>query len=189
MLSQLVQETWATWWAKVVAAGVPTDVAAIEQAVEGLVHQLGQQVVTAWAAAVVPTARPRCTVCQAPLRCVDPARAVTVTGIFGDYVLRRPYYVCPAGHGSASPADAAWGLGPERVTPTLAERLCRLAVETPFDRGARWRRRCWAWRSTERRSVGSRKGWGRWRRPPSTRRKRRGRRAGCRRRPGRGRRD
>jgi len=135
-LTERVQETWERWWATRVARGVPQDLGAIEQAVAELVQQLGQQVVTALAAAGVPRALPRCAVCRAPLRCVDPARPVTVTGIFGDYALQRPYYVCPAGHGSATPADAAWGLGPERVTPALAERLCRVAVETPFDRGA-----------------------------------------------------
>ncbi|MCL8208120.1 MAG: hypothetical protein K6V97_08635 [Actinomycetia bacterium] len=51
VVTQLVQATWETWWAQVVAAGVPTDLAAIEQAVAELVQRLGQ---LALAAAGVP---------------------------------------------------------------------------------------------------------------------------------------
>lgn len=135
-LRQVVHGSWEAWWAATTAAGLPTEVEAIERAVEQFVHQLGQQLVTRLATAAIPPSRPVCAVCQAPLRRVDPARPVPVTGIFGDYSLARAYYVCPAGHGSATPADVAWGLGPERVTPTLAERLCRLVVEVPFERAA-----------------------------------------------------
>ncbi|MCL8208834.1 MAG: hypothetical protein K6V97_12295 [Actinomycetia bacterium] len=133
-MTQLVQETWETGWAGSGATGVPTDLGAFERAVEAFGRPLGRQVVTDLVAAGGPAARPRCAGCRAPLRGVDPARPVTVTGVVGDDVLRRSYSVCPAGHGSATPADAAWRLGPDRVTPTLAERLGRLAVETPFDR-------------------------------------------------------
>jgi len=135
-LQQRVTASWAAGWARLEAEGLPTELGAIEQAVETFVHQVGQQLVAALAAAVRPTTRPTCRVCRAPLRCVDPARAVTVTGLLGDYRLERAYYVCPAGHGSATPADRAWGVGPERVTPTLAERLCQVVVDLPFDRAA-----------------------------------------------------
>ncbi|MCL6562300.1 MAG: ISKra4 family transposase [Firmicutes bacterium] len=135
-LQQRVMARWAAWWARMAAEGLPTDLGALERAVEQFVHQVGQQLVAVLATAVQPTNRPTCGVCHAPLRCVDPARPITVRGIFGDYRLERAYYVCPAGHGSATPADAAWGLGPARVTPRLAERLCRLVVEVPFERAA-----------------------------------------------------
>ncbi|MCL8207679.1 MAG: hypothetical protein K6V97_06375 [Actinomycetia bacterium] len=76
---------------------MPTDVGVIEQAVEGLVRRPGQQVVTAWAAAVGPAAGPRCAVCGVPLRCVDPARPVTVTGIFGTYAFAASVLGLPGG--------------------------------------------------------------------------------------------
>jgi hypothetical protein len=133
-LRALVNEQWDTWWATMTAQGVPSALETLEAAVTDFVRQLGQQLMEQLA--VVPAPRPCCAVGQAPLRQVDPARPITVTGLWGEYHLTRAYYVCPAGHGSATPADAAWGLGREHVTPALAAHLCRLVVELPFDRAA-----------------------------------------------------
>jgi len=114
-LRALVNEQWDTWWATMTAQGVPSALETLEAAVTDFVRQLGQQLMEQLAVAVVPAPRPCCAVCQAPLRQVDPARPITVTGLWGEYHLTRAYYVCPAGHGSATPADAAWGLGREHA--------------------------------------------------------------------------
>ncbi|MCY0898786.1 MAG: hypothetical protein OWU33_07560, partial [Firmicutes bacterium] len=130
----LVNEQWDTWWATMTAPGVPSAWETLEAAVTDVVRHHGQQLMEPLA--VVPAPRPCWAVGQAPLRQVDPAHPITVTGLWGEYHLTRAYYVCPAGHGSATPADAAWGLGRAHVTPALAAHLCRLVVERPFDRAA-----------------------------------------------------
>jgi hypothetical protein len=136
-LYAVIHEQWEAWWATMTAqGGLPSALETLEAAVTDLVRHLGQQLVEHLAAAVEPTGSPVCAVCQTPLRQVAPARPFSGTGLWGDYQLTRAYYVCPAGHGSATPADAAGGLGREHVTPALAAQLCRLVVELPFDQAA-----------------------------------------------------
>lgn len=126
-----------------VAGGLPTEWAAIEQAVEQLLPQLGQQLVEAMAARDLPTARPECGVCHGRLRWVDPTGLLTVTGRVGDYPLTWAYDVGPAGHGSATPAEGGTTVPPGcqvpfEGAPPLASELVGIALMAR--RYAGWRK-------------------------------------------------
>lgn len=105
----------------------------IETGIHVLTQLIGRHVTEVLGTATGPTSLGVCRECGHALRLVDARRALTITGIFGDYHWARPYGVCPQGHGSEAPQDRVLMLGPGRLSPKLAAMVSRLAIEVPFD--------------------------------------------------------
>lgn len=123
---------WQTIRASLLAGPVPF--ATLEAQVQAGLQPIGRRIVETTATldgAGLPA--PACATCGRRLRRVEAARPRELLGWFGSYTLARPYFVCPAGHRAAVPADEAWGLGPSHLSPSLAALVSRLTIEMPFD--------------------------------------------------------
>lgn len=110
-----------------------TTLDAIETGTQSLMRRIGRHITEALMAAPVPESFGVCRECASPLRQVDSRRARGTSGIFGDYDWKRPYLVCPQGHGSDAPQDRVLKLGPGQVSPKLAAIIARIAIDVPFD--------------------------------------------------------
>jgi len=71
-------------------------------------------------------------VCGGRLHLVGAARARTVLGLVGEYRFARATFTCGRCQAGHAPLDAALGLGAARLSPALAEVLCRAAAALPF---------------------------------------------------------
>jgi hypothetical protein len=136
-----IQELGAVFMDALTAAAPPlltADLDGIERCLQDLSRQvLGrvvEQVVAARAAA--RGAPPACGQCGAPTRCVGRGRPRHLQGLVGDYMLRRPYYVCGTCHTGQAPLDAQLGLDGGMLSPGLSRVACRLGIEGAFGAAA-----------------------------------------------------
>lgn len=73
-----------------------------------------------------------CPVCGGRLHLVGAARERTVLGLVGEYRIGRATFTCGQCHEGYAPLDEAMGLGAARLSPALAQVLCRAAAALPF---------------------------------------------------------
>ena len=84
-----------------------------------------------------PAAAPCCVHCEQPMRLVDAARPRRLSTIYGEGVtLPRPYYTCTKCHKGGAPGDAAWHLGPGKLSPALARIVAEGGARLAFEEAA-----------------------------------------------------
>lgn len=64
-------------------------------------------------------------------------RPKQVLTLFGCITIKRAYYHCPECGESLLPYDQANGLGPEQISPALAQLCCMLAIDDSFEQTCR----------------------------------------------------
>jgi hypothetical protein len=113
-----------------------SDLAGIERRLQAVGRQvLGQVVerVLAVRAAQEGQERTPCAHCGGAMRRVDQARERRLSGVVGDYTLRRAYDLCDACHCGQAPLDARIGVGPGALSPALLRVVCRLGIAASFE--------------------------------------------------------
>ena len=84
-----------------------------------------------------PAAPPCCAHCEQPMRLVDSARPRRLSTIYGEgATLPRPYYTWTTCHKGEAPGDAAWHLGPGKLSPALARIVAEAGAHLAFEEAA-----------------------------------------------------
>lgn len=112
-----------------------SDLDAIEQQVQVMSREVMGRVVERFVGAIAAARseeRPRCGLCQRPMRRADAARPRQMQGLVGDYRIERGYYHCPSCHQGGCPVDERLGLGVGALSPGLERVACRMGINETF---------------------------------------------------------
>ena len=115
------------------------DLDGVERCLQAMSRQvLGRVIEQAMAARVAAAdpAPPACGQCGVTMRCAGRARPRDLQGLVGDFILRRPYFLCLACKMGHAPLDVQLGLDGTAVSPALSRVLARSGVEGAFGTGA-----------------------------------------------------